>query len=103
MKRMPRTWKVGPAGVLVLTSLAGCVVGGYGGGVGLGYVGGVYEPGGYEYGGWGPGYRVGPPRDDEHGHGGGDHGPGRGRATPSIPHDARHSGGGGHRGGGNGH
>jgi hypothetical protein len=110
MKRMPRTWKVGPAGVLVLTSLAGCVVGGYGGGVGLGYVGGVYEPGGYEYGGWGPGYRVGPPRGDEHGHGGdehghggGDHGPGRGRATPSIPHDARHGGGGGHRGGGNGH
>jgi hypothetical protein len=103
MKRMPRTWKLGPAGVLLLTSLAGCVVGGYGGGVGLGYVGGVYEPGGYEYGGWGPGYRVGPPRGDEHGHGGGDHGPGRGRATPSIPHDARHSGGGGHRGGGNGH
>jgi hypothetical protein len=103
MKRMPRTWKVGPAGVLVLTSLAGCVVGGYGGGVGLGYVGGVYEPGGYEYGGWGPGYRVGPPRGDEHGHGGDEHGPGRGRATPSIPHDARHSGGGGHRGGGNGH
>ena len=88
MKRMPRTWKLSAVGVLVRTSLAGCVVGGYGGGVGVGYVGGVYEPGGYEYGGWGPGYRVGPPRGGEyehgggdHGHGGGDHGPGGGRAA----------------------
>jgi hypothetical protein len=45
MKRMPRTWKLSAVGVLVRTSLAGCVVGGYGGGVGVGYVGGVYEPG----------------------------------------------------------
>ena len=49
-------------GVLALMSLSACVVGGYDGGGGVGYVGGVYEPGGYEYGRWGSGYRVGPPR-----------------------------------------
>ncbi|HWZ62728.1 MAG TPA: hypothetical protein VNX02_06900 [Steroidobacteraceae bacterium] len=92
MKHMPRIWKVGAVGLLALAGLAGCVAGGYDGEVGVGYVGGFYEPGGYEYGGWGPGYRVGPPR-------GGERGPGR-RAAPSIPHAAR---GGGHRGGGNGH
>jgi hypothetical protein len=94
MKHMPRTWKVRAVGVLALVTLAACVVGGgYDGDVGAGYVGGVYEPGGYVYGGWGPGYRVGPPR-------GGVRGPG-GRAAPSIPHAAR--GGGGHRGGAKGH
>lgn len=109
MKHMPRTWRAGAAGVLALTSLAGCVVGGYDGEGGVGYVGGVYAPGGYEYGGWGSGYRVAPPRGErgygrgERGHGGGDHGPGGRRAAPSIPHEARHSGGGDHRGGGNGH
>lgn len=106
MKHMPRTWKVRAVGALALTSLAGCVAGGYDGDVGpgyVGYVGGVYEPGGYEYGGWGPGYRVGPPRGGERGHGGGDHGPGGGRAAPSIPHAARHGGGGAHRAGGKGH
>ncbi len=51
MKRMPRTCKVGALGLLALTSLAACFVGGYDGGGGVGYVGGVYEPGGYEYGG----------------------------------------------------
>ena len=93
MKHMPRTWKVSAIGVLAFMSLAACVVGGYGGDVGVGYVGGVYEPGGYEYGGWGPGYRVGPPRGGERGRGG--------RAAPSIPHGTR--GGGDHRDGGKGH
>jgi hypothetical protein len=88
MKHMPRTWKAGAVGLLALTSLAACVVGGYDGGGGVGYVGGFYEPGGYEYGGWGPGYRVGPPRGGVRGSGG--------RARPSIPHGQR--GGGGHGG-----
>ena len=52
------------------------------------YAGSFYEPGGYEYGGWGRGYRVGPPR----GGFGGERG---GRSAPSIPHGAR--GGGGRR------
>jgi hypothetical protein len=91
MNRIPRSWKVGALGALALTSLAACFVGGYGGGVGVGYVGGVYEPGGYEYGGWGPGYRVGPPR-------GGERGPG-GRPAPSIPHGARQGGADAHGGG----
>jgi hypothetical protein len=89
MKRMTRVWTASAVGTLALMSLSGCVVGGYGGDIGVGYVGGVYEPGGYEYGGWGPGYRVGPPR-------GGVRGPG-GRAAPSIPRGPR--GGGGHRDG----
>jgi hypothetical protein len=51
--------------VASFAALAGCVVGGgYDGdvGVGVGYGVGFYEPGGYDYGGWGPGYAVGPPR-----------------------------------------
>jgi hypothetical protein len=61
-KPIPRICKVGAVGLIALLVLTACVVGGYGGDDGVGYVGGVYEPGGYEYGGWGPGYRVGPPR-----------------------------------------
>ena len=47
---------------IALPLLQACAVtaDGYGGDVG--YVGGFYEPYGYEYGGWGPDYRVGPPR-----------------------------------------
>jgi hypothetical protein len=88
MNRMPRSWRIGILGLFALVTLAACVVGGYEGDVGVGYVGGVYGPGGYDYGGWGPGYRVGPPRGGERGRGG--------RTAPSIPHGAR---GGGHGGG----
>lgn len=87
--RMPRSWKVNAVGLIALLMLAACVTGGFGGDVGIGYVGMDYEPGGYEYGGWGPGYRVGPPRGVARAAGG--------RAAPSIPHGAR---GGGHGGGG---
>jgi hypothetical protein len=47
-----------------LAVLAGCVVGGggYDGGASVGYDVGFYEPFGYDYGGWGPGYGVGLPR-----------------------------------------
>ena len=108
MNLIARSCKVAAVGVFALLALTACLVPGYGyggDGVGVGYVGGVYEPGGYEYGGWAPGYRVGPPRGGafgEHGRFGdhsrvGDHG-GRAvgaRAAPSIPRGAR--GGGGHR------
>jgi hypothetical protein len=44
-------------------AVAGCVAGGgYDGGVSVGYDVGFYEPFGYDYGGWGPGYGVGLPR-----------------------------------------
>jgi hypothetical protein len=83
MSPMLRNWRlIAAAGLLALVTLAACVATGYGGG-GIGYVGGYYEPAGYEVGGWGPGYRVGPPRAAV-----------RGRGAPSIPHAAR--GGGGH-------
>jgi hypothetical protein len=78
--------------------LGACVVGGpydggpYGGGVAV-YDGGYYEPQGYEVGGWGGGYHVGPGRGGERS--------GRaqtthsyrpaaaGRASPSIPSRSR--------------
>lgn len=64
---------------------SGCAVygGGYGydGSVGVGIGLDYYEPYGVEYGGWGPGYRVGPSRD-------GDHRPDRG-GGPLPPHAYR--------------
>ncbi|MGB6485589.1 MAG: hypothetical protein WBE91_01770 [Steroidobacteraceae bacterium] len=83
MNHMLRNWTmIAAAGLLALVTLSACVATGYDGGPGFGYVGGYYEPAGYDVGGWGPGYRVGPPR-----------GAVRGRGAPSIPHAAR---GGGH-------
>jgi len=84
---------IGFACALSFAVLSGCAVEGVGvdGSVGVDYVGGYYEPYGYEYGGWGPGYAVGPYRD---GHGGyyrdRGHAPAfrpapRGRSMPSIP------------------
>lgn len=104
-------------GLLALTGLVGCVAGvGYSGDVGVGYYPGYIEPYGYDYGGWGGDYRVGPPRGG-YGYRGGGHGGdghrgdghgGGGRAPPSIPSGARggggaHGGGGSRGGGGGGH
>jgi len=78
---------------LIIVSACAVGVGGYDGGgyagADVGYVGGYYEPYGYEYGGWGHGYRVGPPRGGV-GHVGGagpprGRPPGGGRPAPSIP------------------
>jgi len=81
-------------GIAVVTLLQACVADGAyyeGGGAEVTYGADFYEPSGYEYGGWGPGYRVGPPRGGDHRH---DH-PGGGRpayrpaapsrSMPSIP------------------
>jgi hypothetical protein len=77
-------------GAIALTMLYACAVDGVGVDttVGVGYVGGYYEPYGYEYGGWGGGYRVGPGRGGDRR---GDH-PSHSyrpaptsRPTPSIP------------------
>ncbi len=98
MNSMSRAWKLCAVGLFAITGLAACVVAGYDGGGGgvdvgyTGYVGGIYEPGGYEYGGWGRGYRVAPPRGGIHREGG--------RAAPSIPHGARGGGRTGGRAGG---
>ncbi len=90
---------------VLTTVLPGCVVGdgGYGyGGVDVGAD--YYQPVGIGYGGWGPGYRVGPYRGGRP-YGGGGVGrpwrgsPGRG-PIPSIPGGPRGGGGGGGRGGG---
>jgi squid-like protein/heterogeneous nuclear ribonucleoprotein A1/A3 len=87
-----------------LMILGACAVTGVGvdGSVGVGYDAGYYEPYGYEYGGWGPGYVVGPGRGGDR-RGGGPHpgganpgGSGHGyrpapsfRPTPSIPARSR--------------
>jgi hypothetical protein len=97
MNALPRLCKIG-ALVTLLAVLAACVAAGYDGAVGVGYVGDYYEPGGYGYGGWGPGYRVGPPGRRGDGH----PAPGGGRSAPSIPHGGGGHGGGGHGGGGHG-
>jgi len=69
-------------GAAIFTLLQGCVVGGggyyEGGAVGVSYDADYYEPYGYEYGGWGGRYRVGPPRGGEHRPDGG------GRQAPSY-------------------
>jgi hypothetical protein len=87
------------AAVAGCAAIAGCVAdGGYDGGVDVGYDVGFYEPFGYEYGGWGPGYRVGPPRrgfDRGRGdvHGGTPHSSYRpaapSRSMPSLPTRSR--------------
>lgn len=59
MKIVLRRLSVSALGILLLTVLYACLV------PDRGYVGGVYESPGYEYSGWGPGYRVGPPRRGE--------------------------------------
>ncbi len=93
MNAMSAAWKTGALAFLVLAILAGCAVEGvgYGGDVGVSYAGDFYEPFGYEYGGWGGGYRVGPPRGHRD-----DHGGAGGRRAPSIP-SAPRGGGHGHR------
>jgi hypothetical protein len=58
----------GLLGIVMVTILEACVVGGggyEGGGVEASYGVDFYEPYGYDYGGWGPGYRVGPPHGGE--------------------------------------
>ena len=67
MNATRRWWRSAALGLVVLTGLYGCVAGPgyYDEGVGVGFVGGYYEPYepfGYAYGGWAPGFFVGPPR-----------------------------------------
>lgn len=96
MNAMHKHWAIAGLGAFALTLLQACAVEGVGvdGSVGVGYAGGYYEPYGYDYGGWGGGYRVGPGR-------GGDRRGGRAprsyrpaaasRPMPSIPRGARGS------------
>lgn len=104
MSTLPIRWKLGTLGIFMLAGLYACVATGvgYDGDVGVGYAGGgfydggYYEPYGYDYGGWGGGYRVGPGRGGERGRAGSH--PYRaapaGRGSPSIPSHSRGGGGG---------
>ena len=95
-------WMAAAFGALALTLLNACAVTGVGVDetVGVDYDAGYYEPWGYDYGGWGYGYRVGPGRggdrrrDDGDRHGNGDHSRSyrpapASRPTPSIPRGSR--------------
>lgn len=95
----------------LLGLVAGCGIaaGGYDYGGGYGYGGGdYYEPDGFGFGGWGPGYDVAPFGYDHRFDHRGDFGRGMhafrgapgGRAMPSLP--GGRFGGGGHFGGGHG-
>jgi hypothetical protein len=89
----------GTFGAMLLTMLCSCEVTGVGVEGSVGYDGGYYEPYGYDYGGWGGAYRVGPGRggerrddhhDDHRGGGRVGHAPAyrpapAGRSAPSIP------------------
>jgi hypothetical protein len=101
--RRIRWWAPG-LGALALTVLYACAVTGVGGTVGYGYDAGYYEPWGYDYGGWGYGYRVGPGRGGDRRRGDSHGGDPRGghqsrsyrpapesRPTPSIPRGSRGS------------
>jgi hypothetical protein len=80
-------------GVSLLVALASCVGGyGYDTDLGVGYSPGYTEPFGYEVGGWGHGYRIGPGQRGEprssapsHAYRGASHS----RSTPSIPSGSR--------------
>jgi hypothetical protein len=108
--RVPRSrLTVSALGAMASLMLCACAVTGVGVEGSVGYDGGYYEPYGYDYGGWGVGYRAGPPRccdhrDDHHdnhhddhrdvsrGHTG--HAPAyrpapAGRSAPSIPGRSR--------------
>jgi hypothetical protein len=93
---LTRKWMAVGMGALALTLLCACEVTGVGvdGSVGVGYDAGYYEPYGYEYGGWGGGYHVGPGRGGDRR---GEH-PSQSyrrapasRPTPSIPSRSRGS------------
>jgi hypothetical protein len=95
MKHMRMRWMAVGLGAVVLTMMNACEVTGVGvdGSVGVvGYDAGYYEPYGYEYGGWGGGYRVGPGRGGDRRGGGPSHSyrpAPASRPTPSIPHGSR--------------
>jgi hypothetical protein len=86
---------IGPAVAIAVAT--GCVASVGGGGryddsVDVSYGVGFYEPYGYDYGGWGPGYRVGPSRGGENRRdraGRAYHAPQPSRRTPSIPTHSR--------------
>ncbi len=96
---VPLRWAFGAVLLALLLAIGACEVTGVGVGYGgeADYVGGFYEPYGYDYGGWGRGYRVGPPRGGDHGRGPGPrpgvggggghpyHAAPPGRSMPSIP------------------
>jgi hypothetical protein len=60
MSTVLRRWSGRALALLLFLVLSGCLV------PGGGYVGPVYEPVGYVYGSWGPGYNVGPPPHGGH-------------------------------------
>jgi len=106
MKALRGRLMAGALGAWASLLLCACAVTGVGVEGSVGYDGGYYEPYGYDYGGWGVGYRVGPGRccdhrddhrDDHHdvGRDRPGHAPAyrpapAGRSAPSIPSRSRH-------------
>jgi hypothetical protein len=59
MNTVHQRWRMSAFGLLLLALLSACAE------TGGGYVVGAYGPSAYDYGGWGPGYHVAPPRGGE--------------------------------------
>jgi hypothetical protein len=100
MKTLRSRLMAGGFAAMAAALTCACAVTGVGVEGSVGYAGGYYEPYGYDYGGWGAGYRVGPGRCCDHrddhpvdrGHAG--HAPAyraapAGRSAPSIPSRSR--------------
>jgi hypothetical protein len=78
-------WSAYAAVALFTLALSGCVAsGGYAYADGVGY----YQAAGYDYGGWGPNYVVGPVREEDHHPDRDDHRSDHGGAPP-VQHDDR--------------
>ncbi len=78
MSAMTRRLTLASIGLVLIAGLGGCVAGvGYDTDVAVGYSPGYVEPFGYDYGGWGGGYHVGPGRGADR------------RAAPSPSHSYR--------------
>jgi hypothetical protein len=92
MNILRNRWLAMGLGISMLMLLNACEVTGVGVEGTMGYDAGYYEPYGYDYGGWGRGYRVGPGRGGDRR---GDHPSHSYRAapssrpTPSIPSGSR--------------
>lgn len=104
MSRPIHRMAAGAAAMILAAGLSSCAVTGVGVEGDVGYSGGYYEPYGYDYGGWGGTYFVGPGRrgfdhrddhrDDHHFDHHGGHPPAYrpappGHSAPSLPHRSR--------------
>ena len=97
MNIVPPRWSNRSVSLMLFAALSGCVVTGAGydadvgfsEDVGISFIQGVFQPYDYDYGGWVPGYHVGPPHRGEPRHEGSPHEDDRGPRQSSHPEPSR--------------